>query len=55
MPHGYCISADLGAIYDRQYGDEVLTFALGGYTYYEPNIWNGLDAFVLWDKESESL
>ncbi|MHA6247343.1 DUF3179 domain-containing (seleno)protein [Pontibacter sp. CAU 1760] len=51
----YCILADLGAVYKRQYGDEVLTFALSGYTYYDPAIWNGLDAFVLWDRETESL
>lgn len=51
----YCILADLGAIYERSYGDEVLTFALSGYTYYDPEIWNGLDAFVMWDRETESL
>ncbi|MDX2362552.1 MAG: DUF3179 domain-containing (seleno)protein [Crocinitomicaceae bacterium] len=51
----YCILADLGAIYDRQYGDEVLTFALSGYTYFDQNVWNGLDGFVLWDRETESL
>lgn len=51
----YCILADLGAIYDRQYGDQVLTFALSGYTYYDEEVWNGLDGFVLWDRETESL
>lgn len=51
----YCVLADLGAVYTRQYGDEVLTFALSGYTYYDPNVWNGLDGFVLWDRETESL
>lgn len=51
----YCILADLGAVYDRQYGDKVLTFALSGYTYYDENVWNGLDGFVLWDRETESL
>jgi len=51
----YCILADLGAIYKRQYGDHVLTFALSGYTYYDPEIWNGLDGFVFWDRETESL
>lgn len=51
----YCILADLGAIYSRQYGDDVLTFALSGYTYYDNNVWNGLDGFVLWDRETESL
>lgn len=51
----YCILADLGAIYERNYGNETLTFALSGYTYYDDNIWNGLDGFVLWDRETESL
>lgn len=51
----YCILADLGAIYKRNYGDNVLTFALSGYTYYDENIWEGLDGFVLWDRETESL
>ena len=51
----YCILADLGAIYDRQYGDKVLTFALSGYTYFDEEVWDGLDGFVLWDRETESL
>ena len=51
----YCILADLGAIYERQYGDKVLTFALSGYTYHDDAVWNGLDGFVLWDRETESL
>lgn len=51
----YCILADLGAIYERNYGDKELTFALSGYTYYDKDVWNGLDGFVLWDRETESL
>ena len=51
----YCVLADLGAIYDRQYGDKELTFALSGYTYYDDDVWDGLDGFVLWDRETESL
>ncbi|WP_339841945.1 DUF3179 domain-containing (seleno)protein [uncultured Maribacter sp.] len=51
----YCILADLGAIYDRNYGGKELTFALSGYTYYDKNVWNGLDGFVFWDRETESL
>lgn len=51
----YCILADLGAIYDRKYGDKELTFALSGYTYYDDEVWDGLDGFVLWDRETESL
>ena len=51
----YCILADLGAIYERNYGDTELTFALSGYTYYDDKVWNGLDGFVFWDRETESL
>lgn len=51
----YCVLADLGAIYDRQYGDKELTFALSGYTYYDDDVWDGLDGFILWDRETESL
>ena len=51
----YCILADLGAIYERDYGGQELTFALSGYTYYDPKVWDGLDGFVLWDRETESL
>lgn len=51
----FCVLADLGAVYQRQYGEHALTFALSGYTYSEPDIWEGMDAFVLWDRETESL
>jgi len=51
----YCILADLGAVYDRKYGDKELTFALSGYTYYDEKVWGGLDGFILWDRETESL
>jgi len=51
----YCILADLGAIYERNYGDKELTFALSGYTYYDETVWDGLDGFVFWDRETESL
>lgn len=51
----YCILADLGAIYERTYGESVLTFALSGYTYFDKDVWEGLDGFVLWDRETESL
>lgn len=51
----YCILADLGAIYERDYGGQELTFALSGYTYYDTAVWNGLDGFILWDRETESL
>ncbi|SNZ00504.1 DUF3179 domain-containing (seleno)protein [Flagellimonas pacifica] len=51
----YCILADLGAVYKRTYADKVFTFALSGYTYFDPKVWNGLDGFVLWDRETKSL
>jgi len=51
----YCILADLGAVYDRRIAGHRLTFALSGYTYADPQVWDGLDAFVLWDRETESL
>ena len=50
----YCVLADLGGIYDRNMGGEVFTFALSGYTYYDPEVWDGLDGFVFWDRETES-
>jgi len=50
----YCILADLGAIYKRTYSDKVFTFALSGYTYYDPKVWSGTDGFVFWDRETES-
>ncbi len=51
----YCVLADLGAIYSRNYDGNELTFGLSGYTYYDPQVWDGLDGFVLWDRETESL
>lgn len=51
----YCYLADLAAVFDRQYGEHVLTFAVSGYTYRDPDIWDGRDAFVLWDRDTESL
>lgn len=51
----YCVLADLGAIYDRNYGGNDLTFALSGYTYYDEDVWDGVDGFVFWDRETESL
>ncbi len=51
----YCVLADLGAIYERKYANKEFTFALSGYTYYDPEVWNGLDGFILWDRETESL
>jgi hypothetical protein len=52
---GYCPLAELGAVYDREYGEHTLTFAVSGYTYADPQIWDGRNAFVLWDRDTESL
>lgn len=51
----YCYLADLGAVYDRRAGGRTLTFALSSYTYADPDVWDGRDAFVLWDRQTESL
>lgn len=51
----YCILADLGAVYDRTLLDKKFTFALSGYTYFDDDVWDGMDGFVLWDRETESL
>lgn len=51
----YCVLADLGAVYTRNYCGNELTFALSGYTYHDENVWDGVNAFVLWDRETESL
>jgi len=51
----YCMLADLGAVYDRRYGEHTLTFGVSGYTYQDPHVWNNAHAFVLWDRDTESL
>jgi len=51
----YCILADLGAVYDRVIQGREFTFALSGYTYFDKKIWDGLNSFVMWDRETESL
>lgn len=51
----YCVLADLGAVYDRRVSGQTLTFGVAGYTYADPLVWDGRDAFVLWDRETESL
>lgn len=51
----FCPLADLAAVYDRRMDGNVHTFALSGYTYFSPELWDGRDAFVLWDRETESL
>jgi hypothetical protein len=51
----YCFLAELGAVYSRVYNNRTFTFALSGYTYRDPDVWDGIDGFVFWDRETESL
>jgi hypothetical protein len=51
----FCPLAQLGAVYSRRIADHTLTFAVSGYTYVDPDIWEGRQAFVLWDRDTESL
>lgn len=51
----YCVLANFFRVYSRKICDTVFTFALSGYTYNDPNIWDGRDGFVWWDRETESL
>ena len=51
----FCFLADLGAVYDRRIDDHTYTFAVSGYTYADPEVLEGGDAFVLWDRDTESL
>ena len=51
----YCSLANLGAVYTRIYCGQEFTFALSGYTYHDLNVWNNVDGFVMWDRETESL
>jgi hypothetical protein len=51
----YCVLADLGAVYARRVKEHTFTFAVSGYTYFDPDIWDCQNAFVLWDRDTESL
>jgi len=51
----YDVLSDLGAVYRRNYCDTIFTFAMSGYAYWDYNVWNAANAFVLWDRETESL
>jgi hypothetical protein len=51
----YCILANLACVYNRRINDREFTFAVSGFTYYDPAVWGGLDAFILWDRDTESL
>jgi len=51
----YCWLADLAAVYERRIAGRRLTFAVSGYTYADPDVWGGRNAFILWDRQTESL
>ncbi len=51
----YCVLAELGAVYDRTIGDHTFTFAVSGYTYSHDGVWDARLAFVLWDRDTQSL
>ena len=51
----YCVLADFPAVYSRTFCGKELTFAPSGYTYHDINVDDDLRAFVLWDRETESL
>lgn len=51
----YCYLADLVTVYSRNYCNQTLTFGVTGYTYADPNIRGGLESFLLWDRNSESV
>ncbi len=51
----YCYIAELVSVYKRQYCGNTLTFAVSGFTYRDPNNFDGLESFILWDRNTESL
>jgi len=51
----HCILADIAVVYDRTLAGHTYTFAVSGYTYGEGRIAGGKNAFVLWDRDTESL
>ena len=51
----YCVLADFPAVFSRIFCGKVLTFAPSGYTFHDINVDDDLRAFVLWDRETESL
>jgi hypothetical protein len=51
----YCKLADLAVVYDREICNEVLDFAIAGYTYSQEDVLEDLRSFVIWDRQTESL
>ena len=51
----YCVLADFPGVYSREFCGKELTFAPSGYTFSSSQVDNNRRAFVLWDRETESL
>lgn len=51
----YCTRARISAVFDRRILGHVFTFGVSGYTYADPEIRNGLEVFLFWDRDTESL
>ena len=49
----FCMLSNLGAVYDCQ--SHEFTFGVSGYTYGKFKVWEARQAFVLWDRDTESL
>lgn len=51
----YCKLANLAVVYDRMICDTEINFAISGYTYAQPSVYNGVRSFIMWDRQTESL
>ncbi len=51
----FCYLADLTAVYDRTIDGHTLTFGVSGFTYSDQRVLEGLESFILWDRNTESL
>lgn len=51
----YSLLADLAVVYKRRYCDTTFTFGVSGYTYWDYNVQDATNSFLLWDRETESL
>lgn len=53
----YCVLADFAMVYDRSFCGHDFTFGVSGYTYLNerPDTSDPIQAFILWDRDTESL
>jgi hypothetical protein len=51
----YSVFTDRPAVFQRSYCDTTFTFGVSGYTYWDYDIQNAINEFLLWDRETESL